>query len=98
MRLIIFILKCFVGLLDSIGFLLVGGAAAVVLLATQGDRLEALRGPQIPENTVNISEEGTARRVLRLMEALDDHEDVQTVHSNFDIPQEILDKLGEEQG
>ena len=37
-----------------------------------------------------MTEEGEARRVLRLLEALDDEDDVQNVWSNFDIPDEVL--------
>jgi YebC/PmpR family DNA-binding regulatory protein len=44
----------------------------------------------VPSTTVPVAEEGEARRVLRLLEALDDHDDVQNVWSNFDIPDEVL--------
>ena len=40
--------------------------------------------------TVPVEEESEARRVLRLLEALDDHDDVQNVWSNLDIPDEVL--------
>ncbi len=35
-----------------------------------------------------------ARKVLRLMDALQDHEDVQNVSANFDIPEEIMAEVG----
>ncbi|MHB2027245.1 MAG: YebC/PmpR family DNA-binding transcriptional regulator [Acidimicrobiales bacterium] len=44
----------------------------------------------VAQNTVALSEESEAKKVLRLMEALDDHDDVQNVYSNFDIPDDIL--------
>lgn len=44
----------------------------------------------VPTTTVPVSDEGEAKRVLRLLEALDDHDDVQNVWSNFDIPDEVL--------
>ncbi|HUC36211.1 MAG TPA: YebC/PmpR family DNA-binding transcriptional regulator [Acidimicrobiales bacterium] len=44
----------------------------------------------VPSTTVPIASESEARRVLRLLEALDDHDDVQNVWSNFDIPDEVL--------
>ena len=44
----------------------------------------------VPSTTVPVTEEGEVRRVLRLLEALDDHDDVQNVWSNFDIPDEVL--------
>ena len=30
------------------------------------------------------------RRILRLLESIDDHDDVQSVHANYDIPDDIL--------
>jgi YebC/PmpR family DNA-binding regulatory protein len=44
-----------------------------------------------PKNTVEV-EEGDARALMRLMEALDDHDDVDAVHANFDIPAEVLER------
>jgi YebC/PmpR family DNA-binding regulatory protein len=45
-----------------------------------------------PKSTVEI-DEGDARRLMRLMEALDDHDDVDAVHANFDIPAEVLERV-----
>jgi YebC/PmpR family DNA-binding regulatory protein len=42
---------------------------------------------RIPHSTVDLDAE-TGRRVLKFMEALDDHDDVQNVSSNFNIPDE----------
>ena len=50
---------------------------------------------QHPANYVTLSE-NDARKVLNLMESLEDHDDVQKVHSNFDIPAEIMEKLASE--
>jgi YebC/PmpR family DNA-binding regulatory protein len=44
----------------------------------------------VATQTVPVTEEGEARKVLRLLEALDDEDDVQNVWSNFDIPDEVL--------
>jgi YebC/PmpR family DNA-binding regulatory protein len=43
----------------------------------------------IPSNTVACNEE-LARKILRLHERLEDHDDVQAVHANFDIADEVL--------
>ena len=43
----------------------------------------------VPQATVRV-EGGQARQVLNLIEALDDLEDVQAVHANFDVPDEVL--------
>jgi YebC/PmpR family DNA-binding regulatory protein len=49
----------------------------------------------VPKSYVKL--EGTqAEQMLRLMDALEDNEDVQTVYANFDIPQEIMDKMSNE--
>jgi YebC/PmpR family DNA-binding regulatory protein len=44
----------------------------------------------VPTTTVEVTSESEAKRVLRLIEALDDHDDVQNVFSNFDIPDEVM--------
>ncbi len=45
----------------------------------------------IPQNVVDITEEKPARQVLRLLESLEEHDDVQSVSSNFDIPDAIME-------
>ncbi len=47
----------------------------------------------LPKSTVRV-EGKQAQQVLRLMEALEDHDDVQRVYANFDIPDEILQQVG----
>lgn len=44
----------------------------------------------VPTSTVEVASESEAKRVLRLIEALDDHDDVQNVYSNFDIPDAVM--------
>lgn len=44
----------------------------------------------IPETTINLTGDDAAK-MLKLMEALEDHDDVQEVYSNFDIPEDLLD-------
>ena len=44
----------------------------------------------LPKSTIRL-ESKEARQVLRLMEQLEDHDDVQQVHANFDIPDEVLE-------
>jgi YebC/PmpR family DNA-binding regulatory protein len=45
---------------------------------------------RIPTNTVEISEVETAKSVLALIDALDDHDDVQSVSANFTIPEQAM--------
>lgn len=44
----------------------------------------------LPSNAVRIEDPEEAAKVLRLLEALEDHDDVQNVYANFDIPDEIM--------
>jgi YebC/PmpR family DNA-binding regulatory protein len=46
----------------------------------------------VPKNTVHLDEEGAAK-VLRLIDALDDNEDVQEVFANFDVDDEVLERI-----
>jgi len=48
----------------------------------------------IPKNTVKI-EEDIAPKMLKIMDALEDHEDIQNVYANFDIDDDILEKIQE---
>ena len=47
---------------------------------------------RLPQSNVSLDER-QAERVLKLYEALEEQEDVQTVHANFDIPEEIMEKV-----
>ncbi len=49
---------------------------------------------RIPKNYIAVGEED-ARRLLGLINALEEYEDVQNVYANFDIPNEILEKIGD---
>ena len=51
--------------------------------------IEAKLG-QIPKNPVTL-DEAKAKQMMRLMESLDDHDDVQNVWSNFDIPEDMME-------
>jgi transcriptional/translational regulatory protein YebC/TACO1 len=54
-----------------------------------GLKTEGRQITRIPKDTVDLDAD-TARSVLKLMEALDDHDDVQSVAANFNIPDEAL--------
>ncbi len=49
----------------------------------------------VPQNMVPVADANTARKILGLMEDLEDHDDVQNVYANFDIPDDILAKAEE---
>ncbi len=44
----------------------------------------------VPTSTIEVADESEAKKVLRLIEALDDHDDVQNVYANFDIPDSVM--------
>ncbi len=44
----------------------------------------------VPNNTVEINDRETAGKIMRMMDALDDLDDVTATHVNFDIPEELL--------
>jgi YebC/PmpR family DNA-binding regulatory protein len=48
----------------------------------------------IPQNTVRL-EAGKAEQMLKLMEKLEDNDDVQNVYANFDISDEVMEKLNQ---
>ena len=47
----------------------------------------------IPQNTIDVDDEKVAASLLKLLENLEDHDDVQKVHANFDIDQGLMEKL-----
>ncbi len=44
----------------------------------------------VPQNTVAVADAATAKKIISLMESFEDHDDVQNVYANFDIPQELM--------
>jgi YebC/PmpR family DNA-binding regulatory protein len=47
----------------------------------------------IPQNVVEVTEEKPAKQILRLLESLEEHDDVQSVSANFDIPDDIMEAV-----
>lgn len=48
---------------------------------------------RLPENTIEVTDEKVASQILKLLEKIEEHDDVQNVYSNFDISDDILQKL-----
>ena len=61
-------------------------------LEKAGVAVESAEVRQVPQNYVTL-DEANAPKVLRLMESLEDHDDIQKVHANFDIAPALLEKL-----
>ncbi len=47
----------------------------------------------IPDNTVEVTDPDQAKYLLRMMEALDDHDDIQSAHANFDLSDELAEQF-----
>jgi YebC/PmpR family DNA-binding regulatory protein len=61
-------------------------------LQAAGLKIESAELTYVPNNTVAITDAATAGKVMRLMDALDDLDDVTNTHVNFDIPEELLEQ------
>jgi YebC/PmpR family DNA-binding regulatory protein len=48
---------------------------------------------RIPQNTIRVEDIAEARKIIRLMDLLDENDDVQQSFSNFDIPDEIIQEV-----
>jgi YebC/PmpR family DNA-binding regulatory protein len=47
----------------------------------------------VPKTTVNLEDEGAAKKTLRLIDALEENDDVQEVYANFDIPERVMEAV-----
>jgi YebC/PmpR family DNA-binding regulatory protein len=47
----------------------------------------------IPKTTIEVDDESQAKKILRLVDALEDNDDVQEVYANFDIPERVLEEV-----
>jgi YebC/PmpR family DNA-binding regulatory protein len=53
----------------------------------------AAESTMVPKTTVAVEDEATAKKVLRLIDALEENDDVQDVYANFDIPERVLETV-----
>jgi YebC/PmpR family DNA-binding regulatory protein len=56
-----------------------------------GFTVESAELTMVPKTTVQVADEAAARKILRLMDALEESDDVQDVFANFDIPESVLE-------
>jgi len=64
-------------------------------LKEKGIKWQIAELTMVPTSTVKVTG-NQAKQVLALIEALEDHDDVQKVYANFDIPEEIMEQLASE--
>ena len=62
-------------------------------LENAGIAFESAELTMLPKTTVAVEDETTAKKLLRLMDALEENDDVQAVYANFDIPEGILEAV-----
>jgi YebC/PmpR family DNA-binding regulatory protein len=65
-------------------------------LEAKGVKFQDAEITMIPSTTIKLAG-GEAKQLLGLIEALEDHDDVQNVYANFDIPDEIMDQVAAEE-
>lgn len=61
-------------------------------LEQSGVEIQSAELTMEPSTTVEVAGESEARSLMKLMETLDDHDDVEAVHANFDIPESVLEE------
>ncbi len=68
---------------------------SAVLEALESENIPLIESSisMIPKNVIEIIDEKAAKQVLTLLEKLEDHEDVQNVYANLDIPDEIMEGI-----
>jgi YebC/PmpR family DNA-binding regulatory protein len=59
-------------------------------LEGHGVKIESAELTLVAQNVIAVEDESEAKRILRLMDAIDDHDDVQNVYANFDISDDVL--------
>jgi YebC/PmpR family DNA-binding regulatory protein len=62
-------------------------------LEEAGVSIESAESTMVPKTFVAIEDESMARKVVRLMDDLEENDDVQAVYSNFDIPERVLEAV-----
>jgi YebC/PmpR family DNA-binding regulatory protein len=58
-----------------------------------GFTVESAELQLVPKTTVAVEDEAKARQVMRLIDELEDNDDVQDVYANFDIPEQVLEAV-----
>jgi YebC/PmpR family DNA-binding regulatory protein len=58
-----------------------------------GFTVESAELTMIPKTTIEVDDEATAKKILRLIDTLEESDDVQEVYSNFDIPERVLETV-----
>jgi YebC/PmpR family DNA-binding regulatory protein len=68
-------------------------AAVREAVEAAGFSVDAAELTMVPKTTVEVADENEAKKILRLMDQLEDNDDVQDVYANFDIPERVLEAV-----
>jgi YebC/PmpR family DNA-binding regulatory protein len=68
-------------------------AAVRDAIEAAGFAIESAEATMVPKTTVEVGDEATARKMMKLIDALEDNDDVQEVYANFDIPEQVLEAV-----
>ena len=68
-------------------------ASVRAAIEAAGFPVESAETTMIPKTTVEVEDEAAAKKILRLMDALEENDDVQDVFANFDIPERVLESV-----
>jgi YebC/PmpR family DNA-binding regulatory protein len=68
-------------------------AAVRQAIEAAGFAIDSSDVAMVPKTTVEVDDEATARKVMRLIDTLEDSDDVQEVYANFDIPDQVLEAV-----
>src|SRR5215203_135539 len=68
-------------------------AAVREAVETAGFPADSAELMMVPKTTVAVEEESKAKQVMRLIDTLEDNDDVQDVYANFDIPERVLEAV-----
>ena len=68
-------------------------ASVCEAVAAAGFEIESAELTMLPKTTVAVEDENEAKKILRLIDQLEDDDDVQEVYANFDIPERVLESV-----
>lgn len=68
-------------------------AAVRQAIEAAGIKVESAEISMVPKTTVEVAEEPSAKKLIRLIEALEENDDIQGVYANFDIPEQVLEAV-----
>jgi YebC/PmpR family DNA-binding regulatory protein len=62
-------------------------------LKNENIQVSSAKIEMLPESPISVTDEKSAEKMLQLVEAIEEHDDVQNVYANFDIPDKIIEKI-----